>query len=137
MDAVPMQRKYRIEWSIQRLLYITSLLFYIILLLNNSEMFGVFFKNMQWMDKFLSCFVVKQVHSKKRFILLNCSFFYMQVTEARSTLKSPQIHNAQFERGAKFWCHFCVEEKLKHMELDTCTVKYGGLIEHISRYFIA
>lgn len=61
----------------------------------------------------------------------------MQVTEARSTLKSPQIHNAQYERGAKFWCHFCVEEELKHMELDTCTVKYGGLIEHIARYFVA
>ena len=56
----------------------------------------------------------------------------LQITEARSTLSSPQIQNSQFERGAKFWCHFCVEENLKHMELDTCTVKYGGLIEHIA-----
>lgn len=71
------------------------------------------------------------------YIYILIVLFYMQVTEARSTLKSPQIHNAQFERGAKFWCHFCVEEELKHMELDTCTVKYGGLIEHIARYFVA
>ncbi|XP_062610983.1 centrosomal AT-AC splicing factor-like [Saccostrea cucullata] len=60
--------------------------------------------------------------------------FMKKITEARSSLESPQIESAHYERGAKFWCHFCVEEYIKHMELDTCTVKYGGLIEHIASF---
>ncbi|XP_061184879.1 centrosomal AT-AC splicing factor-like [Saccostrea echinata] len=60
--------------------------------------------------------------------------YLKKMTEARSSLESPQIQSSHFERGAKFWCHFCAEEYLKHMELDTCTVKYGGLLEHIASF---
>ena len=59
---------------------------------------------------------------------------YFQIQDARATLDKPEIEVVSFEQGSKFWCYFCTEEIPKHLPLDVCVVKYGGLLEHIARF---
>jgi hypothetical protein len=48
------------------------------------------------------------------------------------TLDNPDIQTVGYEYGTKFWCYFCVDDYNKHLLLDVCTLKFGGLLEHIS-----
>ncbi|CAG2201699.1 unnamed protein product [Mytilus edulis] len=76
----------------------------------------------------------KHVYSKKHqsIIMRILQKFSEKVKSAKSTLDRPDLQDTGFEIGAKFWCYFCVDEFDKHLQLDTCIVKFGGLLEHIT-----
>ncbi|XP_052230223.1 centrosomal AT-AC splicing factor-like isoform X2 [Dreissena polymorpha] len=54
------------------------------------------------------------------------------IVHAKSTLFSPDVQDAGFESGAKFWCYFCQIEASKHVVSEDCTVLGSGLLHHIS-----
>ncbi|KAJ8316104.1 hypothetical protein KUTeg_006118, partial [Tegillarca granosa] len=57
---------------------------------------------------------------------------FLLIGDAKCTLEYPEVESFVFENGAKFWCYFCTEEIHKHQQLGTCTLKYGGLLDHIA-----
>ncbi|KAK3107737.1 hypothetical protein FSP39_021181 [Pinctada imbricata] len=59
-------------------------------------------------------------------------FTLLTIQDARITLDRPVIEGPDFERESKFWCYFCTEEISKHLVLDVCVLKFGGLLEHIA-----
>lgn len=48
------------------------------------------------------------------------------------SLDDPDVTDIGFESEAQFWCNFCVAVFKKHLDLDVCTIKFGGILEHIA-----
>ncbi|KAL5020278.1 hypothetical protein ScPMuIL_003170 [Solemya velum] len=76
----------------------------------------------------------KHIYSKRHQEILSkiLEKFSKKINEALSTMKKPVLRELGFERDAKFWCYFCAEDVVKHQDVGSGTLQYGGLIEHMA-----
>ena len=80
------------------------------------------------------------VRSKSPFLFccecVNVSFFFIKIKACKKYLDRPDLVDGELEPGATFWCHFCEDKVAKHVTDRSISIRYGGLFEHISRYFL-
>ena len=59
-----------------------------------------------------------------------------QVDEVKKFLRKPSVEDGELEPGARFWCHFCIENVDKHVTDRNVSIRYGGVFEHFARFGI-